>query len=72
VTDHQPPGGPGRPAVAGVRLTGPPEAVNAALATLAASHGDAWQPGTRKPSRYSGGEVVQYGTLIVVVHGPES
>jgi hypothetical protein len=61
-----------RPAAVSVRLTGPPEAVEAALASLAASHGSAWQPGTRKPSRYSGAEVIQYGTLIVPVHGPES
>jgi hypothetical protein len=71
MTGDQPSAGPGRPAVVGVRLTGPPEVVNAALASLAASHGDAWQPSTRKPSRYSGGEVVQYGTLIVRVHGSE-
>jgi hypothetical protein len=68
----EPPAGTGRPAVVGVRLTGPPEVVNAALASLAVSHGDAWQPSTRKPSRYGGGEVVQYGTLIVLVHGSES
>jgi hypothetical protein len=64
--------GTGRPAAVSVRLTGPPEATDAAMASLADSYGDAWQPSTRKPSRYSGGEVVQYGTLLVTVPGPES
>lgn len=64
--------GPSRPAVVSVRLIGPPEAVEAALASLAVSHGSAWQPSTRKPSRYGGAEVIQYGNLIVPVPGPES
>ena len=54
-----------RPAAVSVRLIGPPEALDAALVTLAISYGGAWQPGTRKASRHSGGEVLQYGTLIV-------
>ena len=61
-----------RPAVVSVRLIGPPEAVEAALASLAVGHGNAWQPSTRKPSRYGGAEVVQYGTLLVLVRGSES
>ncbi len=56
-----------RPAVVSVRLICPTEAMDAALASLANSYGDAWQPSTRKPSRHSGGEVLQYGTLIVSV-----
>ena len=45
----------------------PPEVLDAALASLADRYGDAWQPGTRKPSRHDGGDVLQYGTLIVPV-----
>jgi hypothetical protein len=56
-----------RPAAVSVRLICPPEVMDAVLASLAASYGDAWQPSTRKPSRHSGGEVLQYGTLIVSV-----
>jgi hypothetical protein len=41
--------------------------MDAALAILANLCGTAWQPSTRKPSRHGGGEVVQYGTLIVPV-----
>lgn len=56
-----------RPGVVSVRLVCPPEVLDAALASLADRYGDAWQPSTRKPSRYGGGDVVQYGTLIVPV-----
>lgn len=63
---------PSRPAVVSVRLIGPPEVVEATLVSLAISHGSAWQPSTRKPSRYGGAEVIQYGTLIVSVPGSES
>ena len=56
-----------RPGVANVRLVGPPETIDAALALLADMMGDAWQPSTRKPGRHAGGEQLQYGTLIVPV-----
>jgi len=56
-----------RPGVANVRLVGPPEAIDAALALLADLCGDAWQPSTRKPGRHVGGDELQYGTLIVPV-----
>lgn len=59
--------GSSQPVVVSVRLVCPPEVMDAALASLANSYGDAWQPSTRKPSRHSGGEVLQYGTLIVPV-----
>jgi hypothetical protein len=61
------PSGPLRPGVVSVRLVCPPEVLDAALASLANRYGDAWQPGTRKPSRHDGGDVLQYGTLIVPV-----
>lgn len=54
-----------RPGVANIRIDGPAEVIDAALVVLEAAHGDAWQPSTRKPSRYAGGGQVQYGTLIV-------
>jgi hypothetical protein len=56
-----------KPAVVQVRLIGPPEAIAAAAAHLAELHGDAWQPGTRKASRYDGGDQLLRGTLIVPV-----
>jgi hypothetical protein len=56
-----------RPGVAQVRLTGPPETIDAALGLLADMFGDAWQPSTRKPGRHAGGDLLQYGTLIVPV-----
>lgn len=56
-----------RPAVVSVRLIWPRKVMDAVLASLATSYGAAWQPSTRKPSRHSGGEVLQYGTLIVSV-----
>jgi hypothetical protein len=56
-----------RPGVVGVRLVCPPEVMDVALASLADRYGDAWQPSTRKPSRHDGGDVLQYGTLIVPV-----
>lgn len=55
------------PAVVQVRLVGQPDAVTAAVTHLADLHGKAWTPATRKPSRHAGGEIVQYGTLIVPV-----
>ena len=42
-----------RPGVAQVRLTGPPETIDAALKLLADMFGDAWQPSTRKPGRHA-------------------
>jgi hypothetical protein len=56
-----------RPGVASVRLVCPPDVLDAALESLSAFYGDAWQPSTRKPSRHDGGDVLQYGTLIVPV-----
>lgn len=56
-----------RPAVAQVRLVGPPEVIDAALLLLADLLGDAWTPSTRKPGRHAGGDDLQYGTLIVPV-----
>jgi hypothetical protein len=56
-----------RPGVAQVRLVGPPETIDAALALLADLCGDAWTPSTRKPGRHDGGDHLQYGTLIVPV-----
>ena len=56
-----------RPGVANVRLVGPPETIDAALELLADLLGDAWQPSTRKLGRHSGGDELQYGTLIVPV-----
>jgi hypothetical protein len=65
-----------RPGVAQVRLVGPPEAIDAALALLADLCGDAWQPGARKASRHASGDELLYGSLIVPVarnleRGPE-
>ncbi len=57
----------GRPGVAKVRIDGPPGVVDATLASFAAVYGDMWQPGTRKSSRNSAGDVLVYGTLIVPV-----
>ena len=54
-----------KPGVAQVRLVGPPEVIEAAAAHLAELHGEAWQPSTRKSSRYEGGDKILYGTLIV-------
>lgn len=56
-----------RPGVASVRLVGPPDVLDAALDSLSAFYGDAWQPSTRKPSRHGTGEMLLYGTLIVAV-----
>lgn len=56
-----------RPGVVQVRLAGQPDAIAAAVDHLADLHGDAWTPSTRKGSRHEGGEVLQYGTLIVPV-----
>lgn len=56
-----------RPGVAQVRLTGPPEVIDAANALLAGLCGDAWQTAARKPGRHAGGDHLQYGTLIVPV-----
>ncbi len=56
-----------RAEVVSVRIVCPPDVIEAALASLADSYGEAWQPSTRKPSRYETGEVLQYGTLIVPV-----
>ena len=56
-----------RPGVVSIRLVCPPEVMDAALASLKDRYGDAWQPSTRKPSRHDGGDVLQYGTLIVPV-----
>ena len=60
-----PPRGSHKPAVAQVRLIGPPEVIDAALALLGDLLGDAWQPSARKPGRHPGGDHLQYGTLIV-------
>ena len=62
-----PPRGSHKPGVAQVRLVGPPEVIDAALALLGDLLGDAWQPSTRKPGRHVGGDDLQYGTLIVPV-----
>jgi hypothetical protein len=56
-----------RAGVAQVRLVGPPEVIDAALALLGDLCGDAWTPSTRKPGRHAGGDELQYGTLIVPV-----
>jgi hypothetical protein len=56
-----------RPGIVSVRIVCPPDVIEAALASLADSYGEAWQPSTRKPSRYEGGEILQYGTLIITV-----
>ncbi len=60
-------GNPHKPGVAQVRLVGPPEVIDAALALLGGLLGEAWQPSTRKPGRHAGGDHLQYGTLIVPV-----
>jgi len=62
-----PPRGSHKPAVAQVRLIGPPEVIDAALALLGDLLGEAWQPSTRKPGRHPGGDHLQYGTLIVPI-----
>ena len=62
-----PPPGSHKPGVAQVRLIGPPEVIDAALALLGDLLGEAWQPSTRKPGRHAGGDHLQYGTLIVPV-----
>jgi hypothetical protein len=56
-----------RPGVTNVRLVGPPQVIDAALALLGDLCGDAWQPSTRKSGRHAGGDELQYGTLIVPV-----
>lgn len=60
-----------RPGVAQVRLTGPPDVIDAANVLLADLLGDAWTASTRKAGQYAGGDERQYGTLIVPVprHG---
>jgi hypothetical protein len=55
------------PGVVQVRLVGPPAVIEAASVHLAELHGEAWQPGGRRPSRYEGGELLLRGTLIVPV-----
>lgn len=55
------------PAVVQVRLIGPAVAVAAASRAHAEKHGPLWQPGTTRPSRHAGGDVLMYGTLIVPV-----
>ncbi len=55
------------PAVVQVRLTGPPAAVAAASAAQAEKFGPLWQPGSTRPSRHAGGDVLMYATLIVPV-----
>lgn len=55
------------PAVVQVRLIGPAAAVAAASRVHAEKYGPLWQPGTTKPSRHAGGDVLMYGTLIVPV-----
>lgn len=63
---------PAAPGVVDVRLVGDPDAVGAAcelLATLAAGH--AWHPKTRTASRHGGGQIRQYGNLIVLTE-PET
>jgi len=55
------------PAVVQVRLIGPAAAVAAASRAQAEKYGPLWQPGTTKPSRHAGGDVLMYGTLIVPV-----
>jgi hypothetical protein len=62
-----PPRGSHKPAVAQVRLIGPPDVIDAALALLGDLLGDAWQPSARKPGRHPGGDHLQYGTLIVPI-----
>jgi hypothetical protein len=62
-----PQAGSPKPGAAQVRLTGPPEVIDAAVALLAEVCGDAWQPGTRKPGRHADGDQLLYGTLIVPV-----
>jgi hypothetical protein len=62
-----PPPGSHKPGVVQVRLIGPPDVIDAALTLLSDLLGDAWQPSTRKPGRHSGGDHLQYGTLIVPV-----
>lgn len=59
--------GPMRPGIANVRLVCPPEVMDAAVQLLADMFGEAWQPSTRKPGRHAGGDVLQYGTLIIPV-----
>jgi hypothetical protein len=62
-----PPPGSHKPGAAQVRLIGPPEVIDAALALLGDLLGEAWQPAARKPGRHPGGDHLQYGTLIVPV-----
>jgi hypothetical protein len=62
-----PAAGTHRPAAVNVRLVCSPKVMDAALTALADLLGDAWQSGTRKPSRHEGGDVLVYGTLIVPV-----
>lgn len=56
-----------RPGAVNVRLVCSPDVMAAALASLSGFYGDAWQPSARKPSRSGGGDLLQYGTLIVPV-----
>jgi hypothetical protein len=62
-----PPRGSHKPGVAHVRLIGPPDVIDAALALLGDLLGDGWQPSARKPGRHRGGYHLQYGTLIVPI-----
>jgi hypothetical protein len=62
-----PPPGSHKPGVAQVRLAGPPDVIDAALALLGDLLGETWQPSTRKPGRHAAGDHLQYGTLIVPV-----
>lgn len=59
--------GASRPVVVHVRLIGPAAAVAAASRAQTEKYGPLWQPGTTKPSRHAGGDVLMYGTLIVPV-----
>jgi hypothetical protein len=56
-----------RPAVVDVRLIGPTEAVDAALASLADFYGDLLQLGPRQRSRHNADHILARGTLIVPV-----
>ena len=62
-----PPPGSHKPGVAQVRLIGPPDVIDAAVALLDDLLGEAWQPSARKPGRHAGGDHPQSGTLIVPI-----
>lgn len=54
-----------RPGVAQIRLVGPAEVVEAAMASLAEHYGALWQCSDPAPSRRSAHDRLVYGTLIV-------